>query len=164
MPYPQQRLSEEERRLRSLQITKFFLDSTIYKVSTSIHLYKSLKDEVDTQYIANAAYNRDRKETHYPTKDPYSNVRTDVIIVPCRRCDVKMNRQGRGGGYYDRFLEHTVAIKVGICFEIQLTKLLDNVKPNDVPMDIVITEKGIIRKRDTEEPYPLNYPFNFIVW
>lgn len=163
MPFPKQRLSKEEHRLRSLQITKFFLDSTMYKGCISIHLYKSLKDEVDTQYIANAVYNKDRKEVHYPTEKPQNNQRTDIIIVPGRKFDYKMNRQGRGGGYYDRFLYKTNAIKIGICYELQLVDDL-HPKDHDIPMDAIITEKGIIRKRDTVDPYPLNFPFHYMFW
>jgi 5-formyltetrahydrofolate cyclo-ligase len=56
-----------------------------------------------------------------------------------------MNRKGRGKGYYDRFLAGTSAIKVGICFELQLDREFPlNSKSHDIPMNMIITEKGII--------------------
>lgn len=67
----------------------------------------------------------------------------DVIVVPGSVFDINGYRTGYGGGYYDRFLENLNAIKVGVCFDFQLT---DDVLPekHDKKMDFIITEKQIL--------------------
>ena len=67
----------------------------------------------------------------------------DVVIVPGSVFDKNGYRTGYGGGYYDRFLENTDAIRVGVCFDFQL---VDDVFPenHDKRMDFIITEKSIL--------------------
>ena len=67
----------------------------------------------------------------------------DMIIVPGVAFDRKMNRMGRGKGYYDRFLPKLKAIKVGVCFDFQL---LDSLPYNDhdVKMDMIVSENDLI--------------------
>jgi 5-formyltetrahydrofolate cyclo-ligase len=66
----------------------------------------------------------------------------DLIIVPGRAFDECCNRLGRGLGYYDRFLKNLPerTLKVALAFEFQIVKRIPT-KPNDVPMDVVITER-----------------------
>lgn len=69
----------------------------------------------------------------------------DIIIVPGRAYDECCNRLGRGLGYYDRFLKTLPqrTLKIALAFECQIVKRIPT-KPNDVPMDVVITEKRTI--------------------
>jgi len=142
----------------SEEITSFFICSSIYKECKSVHLYESMKDEVDTQYILDHIKKSHRK-FYFPTKDPYQNQKTDVIIVPGRKFDSYMNRKGRGQGYYDRFVskinsleqnkkasDRGFSLKIGLCYESQMVNQLRS-KPHDISMDMVITEKGIYKKR-----------------
>ena len=81
--------------------------------------------------------------------DPSSSVKLnkdeiDVIIVPCVGFDEKKNRLGYGGGYYDRYLENNKALKIGVAFEVQKVSDLP-VKENDIPLDIIVTEKTIYK-------------------
>lgn len=76
----------------------------------------------------------------------------DLIIVPAIAFDNKGNRVGRGRGYYDRLLAGTPAIKVGVAFDCQIVDDIE-VDPYDQPVDIIITERRIIRRalqRDTK--------------
>lgn len=68
----------------------------------------------------------------------------DVIFVPLLACDEEKNRLGFGRGYYDRYMCDKCAIKIGLCYDFQVTKKL---KSNswDVPLDMIITEKRIIK-------------------
>ncbi len=124
------------------KITASLLNTSVYKNAASIHIYKSLSDEVNTFYILNDAY-KSGKLVYFPADDPYDNVVTDIVIVPGRKFDRQLTRHGRGGGYYDRFLCNTSAIKIGVCFHDQLVNRLVR-KPHDIPMDIIVTEKRIL--------------------
>jgi len=69
----------------------------------------------------------------------------DIVIVPVVAADKKGTRLGYGKGFYDRFLAQTNALKAGLVFSNCVT---GNELPGetfDVPMDILITENGIIR-------------------
>lgn len=62
---------------------------------------------------------------------------SDVIIVPGTCFSPSGARMGYGKGYYDRFLSNNKLIKIGICFDIQLTNDIIQ-KEHDVKMDIMI--------------------------
>lgn len=75
----------------------------------------------------------------------------DVLFVPLVGFDRSGNRLGMGGGYYDRALaftrSHALAqrpLLVGLAYARQE---LDHLQctAHDVPLDIVITERGLIR-------------------
>jgi 5-formyltetrahydrofolate cyclo-ligase len=68
----------------------------------------------------------------------------EVIFIPGLAFDVKGYRLGYGGGFYDRMLRETSALKVGVCYSFQLVESLP-VELHDVPVDLIITESGIIR-------------------
>jgi len=68
----------------------------------------------------------------------------DVMFVPGLAFDVKGYRLGYGGGFYDRMLRETSALKVGVCYSFQLVESLP-VEPHDVPVDLILTEDGIIQ-------------------
>lgn len=86
-------------------------------------------------------------------EEPTGNEITDpseieLVVVPAVAYDRKGKRLGRGKGFYDRFLQHTKATKVGVGYEFQLVDELP-AEPHDIPMDMVITQKTtiIIRKK-----------------
>lgn len=68
----------------------------------------------------------------------------DLILVPGTAFDRAGGRLGQGGGYYDRFLPRTRALRAGICHGFALT---DGVPcgPDDQRMDAVITPGGLTR-------------------
>lgn len=69
----------------------------------------------------------------------------DLIIVPGVAFDRKMNRMGRGKGFYDRFLPKISAPKMGICFDFQLFDIIP-AQAEDIKMDFVISENELIWK------------------
>jgi 5-formyltetrahydrofolate cyclo-ligase len=70
----------------------------------------------------------------------------ELALVPCISCDRNCDRLGQGGGFYDRFMEHGRFPKIALCRE---ALLLDKVptEPWDLPVDAVVTEKEIYRKK-----------------
>ena len=68
----------------------------------------------------------------------------DTIILPMHGFDRTGRRIGYGAGYYDRFLaKHPNLRKIGIAFACQEYENLP-VDENDIPMDYIITEEGIV--------------------
>ena len=131
----------------SKQITLTLLNQIEYKCAKSIHLYESMQNEVDTQYILNHA-KKSSKDVYHPTIDPYDNERNiDLIIIPGIIFDKHLTRHGRGTGYYDQYLEKINSIKCAIAYDFQVIKdgVLDR-QEHDVPMDMIITEKMIYKK------------------
>jgi 5-formyltetrahydrofolate cyclo-ligase len=76
----------------------------------------------------------------------FNREKLDVVIVPGIVFDKKGHRIGYGYGFYDRFLKTIKkdVVKIGLAFDFQLT---DNIpsEEHDVPLNIIITEEGIIR-------------------
>ena len=68
----------------------------------------------------------------------------ELVIVPAVAYDRSGNRLGRGKGFYDRLLATTKATKVGVGYEFQIVDEIP-AEPHDVKMDMVITQKTVIR-------------------
>ncbi|WP_126976054.1 5-formyltetrahydrofolate cyclo-ligase [Frigidibacter oleivorans] len=71
-----------------------------------------------------------------------------VLIVPLLAFDWRGYRIGYGGGFYDRTLAALRAqgpvIAVGFAFALQEVEEVP-VEPTDEPLDIIVTEAGVIR-------------------
>ena len=75
----------------------------------------------------------------------------EVVVLPMLAFDAEGNRLGYGAGYYDRFLCcYPHPKKIGIAFSCQQMQSIP-AEENDVKMDCIVTEKGVIRHngRDT---------------
>ena len=67
-----------------------------------------------------------------------------LCIVPGTAFDLKGNRTGYGGGYYDRFLSREKDVTpAGICYSPLIFDVVPS-EPHDISVDYIITEKGII--------------------
>lgn len=68
----------------------------------------------------------------------------DIVLVPGLIFTKDGYRVGYGGGYYDRFLSQIEdVIKIGICFDMQITEEIPT-DQYDIPVDYIITEERII--------------------
>ncbi|MFA5332329.1 MAG: 5-formyltetrahydrofolate cyclo-ligase [Methanoregula sp.] len=68
----------------------------------------------------------------------------DTIILPMLGFDRNGNRIGYGAGYYDRFLAKNPGIKkIAIAFACQEIENIPT-EENDIRMDMIITEDGIV--------------------
>ena len=116
-------------------------------------VFTPLPDEPDVSLIN--AYLREcgvqvRQVTPSPSAQyplPFADV--DMVVVPVQGFDRSGNRMGRGGGWYDRFLsavksERPSVCVVGVCFSfLEVPYII--VDEHDVKMDIILTEKEVIR-------------------
>jgi 5-formyltetrahydrofolate cyclo-ligase len=76
---------------------------------------------------------------------PISIAQADLILVPLVAWDEKGHRLGYGAGYFDRALAGAKTIKkVGLALESQRLALIPESR-HDVPLDIVVTEKRVVR-------------------
>jgi 5-formyltetrahydrofolate cyclo-ligase len=86
-----------------------------------------------------------------PTKDKKKEIsiyNIDLTIIPGVGFDEQGFRLGHGFGYYDNLLKNsTNAINIGFAFEIQIVEKIP-IELHDLPVDLIITEKRIIRCKD----------------
>jgi len=69
----------------------------------------------------------------------------DIFLVPGSVFDKKGNRYGYGGGFYDRYLQQYSEIyKIGVAFSFQVVEFDLQVDGYDIPVDCIVTEKGLI--------------------
>lgn len=155
----------------SEKILKRLEETELFRQASCVALYYSIPGEVQTAAFVEKWY--DRKQLLLPLVVgddlrllPYNGLDSltpgafgipepidtdttvkeseiDLIIVPGVAFDRKLNRMGRGKGYYDRLLSTLQVPKIGICFDFQLQESVP-VEPFDRKMDMVITEKDII--------------------
>lgn len=71
---------------------------------------------------------------------PYVEVEPSWLLVPGVGFDLTGARLGRGGGYYDRYLENRTSLRIGICWSQQIVEKVP-VDSHDCYMDFIITEK-----------------------
>ena len=90
--------------------------------------------------------------THFGAREPAGGRRLDpqeidVVITPGVAFDRAGRRVGYGGGFYDRFLPLTRpdAVRVGVCFPVQL--LEDDLPAGafDLPVDVIVTPAEVVR-------------------
>ena len=68
----------------------------------------------------------------------------DLILVPGLGFDRNGYRIGYGKGYYDRFLKDFKGVSVGIAFEFQIMALPLVTDQWDVPVDYLLSERGLL--------------------
>ena len=82
---------------------------------------------------------------------PHSQELTpDAVLLPMNGWDAKGYRLGYGGAYFDRTLASLAKkpVVIGVSYEFGRLETI-HPQPWDVPMDYVVTERGVYR-RDTE--------------
>ena len=87
-----------------------------------------------------------------PAADPAFALKEEdfpaLVITPGLAFDRRLNRLGRGRGYYDRFfsvlhLSGRSYTAMGLCMDCQLVDTVP-VEPEDKTMDILLTENGFV--------------------
>lgn len=82
----------------------------------------------------------DRRKVSVKKADFYPN----VVIVPLVAFDSQLYRLGYGQGFYDHYFNsHDYCIKIGLAYGLQQVECIPS-DPNDVRMDFIVTENGVI--------------------
>ena len=71
------------------------------------------------------------------------DVRPSVTVTPLLGVDRRLNRLGKGKGYYDRYFAKTDTFKVGLAYREQVVEKV-YADDWDKPLDMLITPDGII--------------------
>jgi 5-formyltetrahydrofolate cyclo-ligase len=167
-------LSTEERFKKSLIISRLIRDCDFR--TTSLGVYSALENEVDWSlsfsheeflYVNFLENNQigffpsskenlknlvwKNKTFKVPNSNELKEVVPQILLVPGLAMSKKGQRLGRGGGFYDRYLEHFTGLKIGLTFDCCLLETLPE-EDHDQLMDWVISESGIIKIRRTQWP------------
>ena len=163
-----QNLNLSEVESLSAAVFNNFLKLDFILEKQNFFIYNAIKNEVDTSLIISKLKSLN-KTVAYPVtigsemvaginnSDNFSlgnfNVlepssytimkKVDVAIIPLVACDENKNRIGYGKGYYDKFLKDNDIVKIGLCYDFQITS---TITPNewDVPLDYIVTPTRII--------------------
>ena len=68
----------------------------------------------------------------------------DLVLAPGVAFDRTGRRLGHGYGFYDRLLKNAPGVRAGIAYSFQVVDELIS-EAHDIPMDMVITEHGVLR-------------------
>ena len=71
--------------------------------------------------------------------------KNDIIIIPALAADKNFHRLGYGGGYYDKYLQNTICVKVVLLYETLLVSSIPAEK-HDIQFDILVTDKNVYIK------------------
>ena len=163
-------LLEREKESAAEEVFSRLEKTAAFIMAENILIYHSLPDELSTIKFLRKWHDKKRfflprvngvnldilpyEETRlelgsFHIEEPTGNDVADVedielMIIPAVAFDRKGNRLGRGKGFYDRLLATSRATKIGVGYEFQLLDSIPS-EPHDVAMDMVITQKTMIK-------------------
>jgi len=163
----------KDREQLSKEVCNFLVEQNFFRTATKIALFAGREHEVNLLplfHLLSRAYffpqvnSEERKMVFIEVSDPQSLVASrwgilepppstlvsapwterDLVLVPGFAFDVRGNRIGSGGGYYDRFFaKNPLPKRWGICFEPQFHQRELAHTHHDVRMEAVITNQGL---------------------
>jgi 5-formyltetrahydrofolate cyclo-ligase len=121
-----------------LRKRKFILPRV--KDEKTLHLYyvENLEE------VEKGSFNIREPKLHLKRAKPSE---VEIVLVPGVVFAKNGHRIGYGKGFYDRLLKKTKALKIGIAYEFQIVENIPG-EPHDTPMDMIVTEKKIIRVKN----------------
>ncbi len=83
----------------------------------------------------------------HPGSPKMENAKIEGLLIPALAIDHRGHRLGRGGGYYDRFLNSYSGIKIAVVPSIRFVPEVP-IEPHDCVVDAVATESQLIWFRE----------------
>lgn len=126
------------------------LDEASFELEGDFYYPVLTGDDMDF-YLPNDPHIFEPGPLGIPEPDPEKSKPLDtnapaLICCPAVAIDWHGNRLGQGKGYYDRFFQsHPTAVRVGVVYQIQVTKDPLPVDSWDQTLDWVVTEEMILR-------------------
>lgn len=167
----EKRLKNKTFLLHNQHILEKVLNHSRYRSSSTIGIYVSLKDEVDTfKIIENALLSHrvcvpkvhgdvmsfyeiksleDLQIGHFHVLEPTTNIlveasEIELMIIPMLAFDKRLYRLGYGKGYYDKYMSHDFyGYKLGLAYSWQEVEHVPN-DYYDQQLNEIITEKSCI--------------------
>ncbi|HTY21468.1 MAG TPA: 5-formyltetrahydrofolate cyclo-ligase [Geobacteraceae bacterium] len=177
-------LTLAEARSASLQVQNTFISTGEFARARVVAIYAPIHNEVDTSEVmyATLASSKvlllpavdhdgmvlrrvsgpdDLRKGAFGIPEPtpgcplHPPEEADLIVVPGIAFDTGGNRIGYGKGYYDRALHQLEGRGrlVGFCYDFQLVERIAG-EPHDVLMDMIISERRVIRTRLSHPLFP----------
>ncbi len=171
-------LAASEVKSASLMVQSRFIASDEFARADVLALYAPIHNEVDTAAVFAAARSsaktvlyptvsgtgiefrpvidlEELRKGAFGIPEPpesrelYNPLDIDLIVIPGVAFDLAGKRVGYGKGYYDKTLHFVEGRKklVGFCYEFQLVEEIKD-EPHDVRMDLLVTEKRVMRPRN----------------
>ena len=84
-------------------------------------------------------------EPHPDRVRPVAREEIDLVVTPGAVFDQRGQRIGYGGGFYDGLLKSFHKPSVALAYAVQMVEEVPTVSGHDEPVDIIITEEGVIR-------------------
>jgi 5-formyltetrahydrofolate cyclo-ligase len=171
-------ISVAEYRAASLLVQRAFLSTPEFRQARVLALYHAVHNEVATSLVHATALDagktviypvvtggslvfrrvvddRDLQTGAYGIREPLAVCpevaigEVEAVIVPGVAYDLRGQRIGYGKGYYDKVLHQLEGHGrlIGFCFDFQVVEELKG-EPHDVQMDVIITDRRVIRPRD----------------
>ena len=164
-------IRKQMKQKRSTLSTEFVLDAskqiriklnTLLKEDASIASYQPLHNEADVSTLKGKKLLFPKvigehememvdpcgfEEGAFSILEPIGTVvlpsKIDVILVPLLAFDRKGNRLGYGKGYYDRYLQQFMGLKIGIAYAFQEVDFIET-HQFDQSLDWIVTEQEVI--------------------
>lgn len=165
-------LDDAERQTAAQAVFDALERTAAFMMASNILMYHSLPDELSTHAFLDKWHTRkhfflprvngvnldilpyDQSHLHLgafaieePDGDDVCSIDDiEMVVVPGVAYDHAGNRVGRGKGFYDRLLNDTKAIKMGVAYDFQMVDELES-EPHDVRVDYVVTDHAIYATR-----------------
>lgn len=173
MRFLRRNMTENERKEKDAAIRNRLYELDQFKNASIVFPFVSFGTEVDTVEIIKRLFGDGRKvavprvqgdEMDFylissmtglergtmgilePVSDRKVKIEEGVMLLPGLAFDIKKNRAGYGGGYYDRYLaKHTCegVYKIALAYDFQIVNDLEAEKHDKKP-DMILTEKRVI--------------------
>ena len=139
-------LPPEERRKKSASIHLHLFSLPEFIAARSVAFFVSFRSEVLIDYTGDLAPGTwGIPEPQRDRVRPVSLEEIDLLITPGAAFDQSGQRVGYGGGFYDGVLKSFQKPSVALAYGVQLVEAVPTVSGHDQPVDIIITEDGIMR-------------------